>query len=186
MNLNFIIKQKRLALKNLKKEERKNERKKQEILMIITIVIIGITFFAGVSVGKAVYNANIKNNTKIAKPILEVEKDSEIIITEDNKNGEYHFTVKNYNQGKEVSQVDLSYYIEILENDLDASIQYQLYQGDEKLELKENKTKEMIFHRDVEEEQKYTLKVTYDASKNTMEDIMQDIQIKVHSEQIKI
>ena len=82
--------------------------------------------------------------------------------------------------------MDLSYYIEILENDLDASIQYQLYQGDEKLELKENKTKEMIFHRDVEEEQKYTLKVTIDASKNTKEDIMQDIQIKVHSEQLKI
>ena len=33
----------------------------------------------------------------------------------ENKNGEYHFTVKNYNQAREVSQVDLSYYIEILE-----------------------------------------------------------------------
>ena len=44
----------------------------------------------------------------------------------------------------------------------------------------------MIFHGDTEEEQNYILKVTYDASKNTIEDIMQDIQIKVHSEQLKI
>ncbi len=186
MNLNFIMKPKKLTLKKLKKEQRENKRKKQEIFIICIIVIIGITFFSGVTVGKAVYNTNIKNNTKIAKPILEVEKDSEIIITEDNKNGEYHFTVKNYNQAREVSQVDLSYYIEILENDLDDSIQYQLYQGDKKLELKENRTEEMIFHGNTEEEQNYTLKVTYDASKNTIEDIMQDIQIKVHSEQLKI
>ena len=180
------MKPKKLTLKKLKKEQRENKRKKQEVFIICIIVIIGITFFSGVTVGKAVYNTNIKNNTEIAKPILEVEKDSEILITEDNKNGEYHFIVKNYNQEKEVSQVDLVYYIEILEENLDESIQYQLYQGDEKLELKENRTEKMIFHGDTEEEQNYILKVTYDASKNTIEDIMQDIQIKVHSEQLKI
>ena len=186
MNFNFMMKPKKLGLRNLKKEQRKNKGKKTEILMMILIIITVFTFFAGVSLGKAVYNTNIKNNTEIAKPILEVEKDSEILITEDNKNGEYHFIVKNYNQEKEVSQVDLVYYIEILEENLDESIQYQLYQGDEKLELKENRTEKMIFHGDTEEEQNYTLKVTYDASKNTIEDIMQDIQIKVHSEQLKI
>ena len=94
--------------------------------------------------------------------------------------------VKNYNQEKEVSQVDLVYYIEILEENLDESIQYQLYQGNERLELKENKTKDMTFRGNIEQQQNYTLKVTYDASKNTIEDIMQDIQIKVHSEQLKI
>ena len=186
MNFNFMMKPKKLGLRNLKKEQRKNKGKKPEILMMILIIIIVFTFFAGVSLGKAVYNANIKNNTEIAKPILEVEKDSEILITEDNRNGEYHFIVKNYNQEKEVSQVDLVYYIEILEENLDESIQYQLYQGNERLELKENKTKDMTFRGNIEQQQNYTLKVTYDASKNTMEDIMQDIQIKVHSEQLKI
>ena len=58
---------------------------------------------------------------------MEVEKDSEIIITEDNKKGEYNFKVKNYNDLEEVSQVDLKYYIEILEEDLDKSIKYELY-----------------------------------------------------------
>ena len=179
-----MLKPKKITLKNLKKE--KNRNRKQELLLIGMILIIGITFFSGVSVGKAVYNTNIKNNTQIAKPILEVEKGSEIIITEENKKGEYTFKVKNYNQAEEISQVDLTYYIEILENDLENSIQYELYNQNEKIELKENKTKEMSFHKDLKEEQNYTLIVTYDASKNTIEDIMQDIQIKVHSEQLKV
>lgn len=184
MKLHFMLKPKKITLKNIKKE--KNRNRKQELLLIGMILIIGITFFSGVSVGKAVYNTNIKNNTQIAKPILEVEKGSEIIITEENKKGEYTFKVKNYNQAEEISQVDLTYYIEILENDLENSIQYELYNQNEKIELKENKTKEISFQKDLKEEQNYTLIVTYDASKNTIEDIMQDIQIKVHSEQLKV
>ena len=179
-----MLKPKKITLKNLKKE--KNRNRKQELLLIGMILIIGITFFSGVSVGKAVYNTNIKNNTQIAKPILEVEKGSEIIITEENKKGEYTFKVKNYNQAEEISQVDLTYYIEILANDVENSIQYELHNQNEKIELKENKTREMSFHKDLKEEQNYTLIVTYDASKNTIEDIMQDIQIKVHSEQLKV
>ncbi len=186
MNLNFIKKPKKLTLKTLKKEQKKYKDKKQEILIICMILIIGITFFSGVSVGKAVYNSHIKNDTQIAKPVLEVEKGSEMIITEDNQKGEYTFIVKNYNEVAEISQVDLTYYIEILEKDLNESIQYQLYKDNELIELKENKTETMTFHKDVKEEQHYTLKVTYDDSKNTIEDIMQEIQIKVHSEQLKI
>ena len=186
MNLMFIQKPKKWGLKHLKKENRKQKNKKQEFIIICIILVIGITFFSGVSVGKTVYNASIKNNTQIAKPILEVEKGSEIIITEDNKKGEYTFIVKNYNQTEEISQVDLIYWIEILENNLKDSIQYQLYKDNELLELKENKTEEMKFHKDIKEEQKYTLKVTYDDTKNTIEDIIQDIQIKVHSEQLKV
>ena len=82
--------------------------------------------------------------------------------------------------------MDLKYYIEILENTLDKSIQYKLYKDDKEIELKENKTAEMQFHRDEKEEQIYTLKVEYDATKNAIGDIMQEIQIKVHSEQLKI
>lgn len=186
MNLNFFKKSKKLQLKNLKKQQKKNQNKKQELIIIFTIIISAITFFSGISIGKVIYNTNIKNNTEIAKPILEVEKGSEIIITEDNKKGEYIFTVKNYNSQEEVSQVDLTYYIEILEDKFDDCIQYQLYKDNEQIEIKENKTQKMTFHRNLKEEQKYTLKVTYDDSKNTMEDIMKDIQIKVHSEQLKV
>ena len=176
LKLNFIIHLKKTKLKILKKKQK----------YIFIIFIIGITFVSGVSIGKAIYTTNIKNTTEIAKPILEIEKGEEISITENNKQGEYSFTVKNYNQSEEISQVDLKYYIEILENGLEDAIQYQLYKDNEVLVLKENKTEEIIFQRDLKEEQNYVLKVTYDDSKNTIEDMKQDIQIKIHSEQIQI
>lgn len=182
-NFNFRNRNKDFSLKNLSKEK---IRYSKPAIIIILIALILIVFFSGISLGKTIHNSTIKNSTEVAKPILEVEKDSEIIITEDNKKGEYNFKVKNYNDLEEVSQVDLKYYIEILEKDLDKSIKYELYKENEKVELKENKTEEMKMNRGQKEEQVYTLKVEYDSNKNSIGDIIQDIQIKVHSEQLKI
>ena len=185
LKFGFPIKLSKIKLKDLKKEEkRKNYRK--EIILILLIIAISVTFFSGVSLGKVIHNTNIQSDAEIAKPILEVEKDSEIIITEDNKNGEYRFKVKNYNALEEISEVDLKYYIEILEDNLDNSIQYELYREDEKIELKNNRTEQMEFHKDKKEEQIYTLKVQYNSNENHIGDIIDEIQIKVHSEQLKI
>ena len=82
--------------------------------------------------------------------------------------------------------MDLKYFIEILENDLDTSIQYTLYKEGEEIELKDNKTEEIKLSKDKKEEQIYILKVEYDSTKNKIGDIMKDIQIKVHSEQLEI
>ncbi len=184
MKFNFYRKPNTIKRKNTRKNQKRN--RKQQIILLCSIILIGITFFSGISIGKAVYNTNIKNNTEIAKPILEVEKASEITITEENKTGEYHFIVKNFNDIEEVSQVDLQYYIEILDNNLDESVQYQLFKENEEIALQENRTQEMILQKDIKEEQKYTLKVEYDADKNAIGDIINEIQIKVHSEQLKI
>lgn len=181
MKLNFKEK-----LKNIQEKQQNNYTKKQQIIIVVILFIIGITFFGGISMGKAIHSANIENNTKIARPILEVEKDSEILITKDNKQGEYHFIVKNYNQAEEISQVDLRYYIEILSKDLNNSIEYQLYKGEEEIALNNLKTEEMNLSKNKKEEQAYTLKIKYNENQNSIEDIMQNIQIKVHSEQLKI
>lgn len=183
MKFKINLKNKNFSLKDLRKEK---TRYGKIITIIVLVTLILIVFLSGMSLGKNIHNSSIKNNTEIAKPILEVEKDSEIIITENNKKGEYNFKVKNYNDLEEVSQVDLKYYIEILEEDLDKSIKYELYKENEKVELKENKTEEMKMNREQKEEQLYTLKVEYDSNKNSIGDIIQDIQIKVHSEQLKI
>lgn len=185
MKCNFYIKPKKINLKSFRKEKNKQNYTKQ-IMIILLLILICITFFFGISLGKVIHNTNIKNNTEIANPILEVEKASEIIITEENKKGEYNFIVKNYNDIEEISQVDLQYYIEILENDLDKSIVYRLYKDDQEIKLTENKTEEIKIHKDIKEEQKYTLIVEYNANQNNVGDILQDIQIKVHSEQLEI
>ena len=180
-----FFKTKKITLKDIKIPNM-NKKLNHKIILILTIILIGIVFFSGISFGKMMYNGILKNRVEIAKPILEVEKNSEVIITEANRKGEYEFKVKNYNDLEEVSQVDLKYYIEILEEDLDKSIKYELYKENEKVELKENKTEEMKMNRGQKEEQVYTLKVEYDSNKNSIGDIIQDIQIKVHSEQLKI
>ena len=126
MKLDFHIKPKKIGLKDIKKEEEEKHHKKR-MMMIIMILLICITFFSGASLGKAIHNTSIKANTKVAKPILEVEKDSEISITQDNTSGEYRFKVKNYNDLEEITEVNLKYYIEILDDNLDKSIRYQLY-----------------------------------------------------------
>ena len=184
MKFNNYLKLKTIKTKDISNDKKKN--RKQQIMIICIILLIGITFFSGVSIGKAVHNTSIKINTEIAKPILEVEKASEIIITEENNTGEYHFTVKNYNDAEEISQVDLQYYIEILDDNIDNAIEYKLYKDNEKLELQDNKTQKMMLSKDTKDEQSYTLKVEYHADKNTIEDIIDEIQIKVHSEQLKI
>ena len=184
MKFNNYFKLKTIKTKDISNDQKKN--RKQQIMIICIILLIGITFFSGVSIGKAVHNTSIKSNTEIAKPILEVEKASEIIITEENNTGEYHFTVKNYNDAEEVSQVDLQYYIEILDDNIDKAIEYQLYKENEKLDLQDNQTQKITLSKDTKEEQNYILKVEYHADKNTIGDIIDEIQVKVHSEQLKI
>ncbi len=185
MKFKINIRPKNLKLKDLKigKKERKYNK---EIVFILIIIVILIVFFSGVAMGKAIHNSSIASNTEIAKPILEVEKDSEIIITEANNQGEYNFKVKNYNNLDEISQVDLKYYIEILNDNLDKSIKYSLYRENEEIELTENKTEEITLKKDLKQEQIYTLKVQYDSNQNNIGDIIKEIQIKVHSEQLKI
>ena len=99
MKFKFNFRNKDFSLKNLSKEKIKYNK---PAIIIILIALILIVFFSGISLGKTIHNSTIKNSTEVAKPILEVEKDSEIIITEDNKKGEYNFKVKNYNDLEEV------------------------------------------------------------------------------------
>ena len=173
-------------LKNIKKlpKDKKQKSKKILLIIIITLVIL-LIILSGASLGKAIYNVGIKSQTEVAKPILLVEKDSEIIITESNNKEEYRFKVKNYNENNEVSQVDLKYYIEILNDNIDESIHYKLYKGETEIKLTDNKTDEMTFPRNLQTEEVYTLKIEYNSDENSIGDIIQNIQIKVHSEQME-
>ena len=79
----------------------------------------------------------------------------------------------------------------MLINTIKDCIKYETYMDPDmdtirNLLIKENKTEEMKMNRGQKEEQVYTLKVEYDSNKNSIGDIIQDIQIKVHSEQLKI
>ena len=166
------------------KEKLKN--KKKEITMVFIIAIVLIFFFSGFSMGKGFSRRDINGNTKIAKPILQVENGTGLEINNINTKGVYEFKVKNYNEQGEKTDVDLEYYIEILnytgkENN---GIELKLLKNGQEIKINGNKTEKFVLTKDEMKEDNYKLEITYDKDKNTnMQDIVRQLQIKVHSEQ---
>lgn len=155
--------------------------------MIIMMSIIIFTLVVCTPMVFAKYNATdiLKSSNKIAKPIFMVEGTETSKISEINSVGYYEFTIKNFNE-LEVSEVGFLYTIEVISN-TDDSIQFELYNGEKQIPLENLKTDKLSISGNERTEQKYKLKVTYDSSKGAKgKDILEEVQIKVHSEQEKI
>lgn len=172
------------------KTKKKIKIKKKEFIIIATIITIVILFFSGFSMGKAYSRTDINGDTEIANPIIKVEYGNPINITNKNQEGIYEFKVKNYeetiNLEKNITQVGINYYIEIL-NPVDKSIKIELYKNEEKIEFNGNKTETFYMPKNVEKIDNYKMIITYNKKDNiNMIDIIQELQIKVHSEQEKI
>ena len=164
------------------KEKFKNRKKEITIIFIITLILL--FFFSGFSMGKGYTKKDVKGNAEIAKPILEVENAGNLEITNTNNKGIYEFNVRNYNEQGEITDVDLEYYVEILDNIENNSTKIRLLKNDKEIEIKENKTAKFILTKDEEKQDNHKLEITYDKTKNiNMEDIIKQLQIKVHSEQ---
>ena len=161
-----------------------NNRKREITLICITIMVM-ILFFSGCSIGKAIGSTQIKSNGVIAKPIFVVEKNPRISITSKQKEGNYTFYVKNYNEEGEVTQVDMKYYVQILNKEDDA-ISIILLKNNKEISIKNNQTEEFTLKKQEMQQDEYKIQIKYDKEKSTsIEDIIQNIKIKVHSEQVK-
>ncbi len=158
---------------------------KKYILLFLLFIILIIFLFSKNSLGKQMSNTKINTNSEIVKPILIVENNPAIDITNKNNKGYYDFKIKNYNELGEINEIELRYNIEIL-NEENKAIKFKLYKGEEELLLEKNKTKDMIIKNNEKQEENYKLEITYDKNLvSSLEDIIQNVQIKVHSEQLK-
>lgn len=158
---------------------------KKYILLFLLFIILIIFLFSKNSLGKQMSNTKINTNSEIAKPILIVENNPAIDITNKNNKGYYDFKIKNYNELGEINEIELRYNIEIL-NEENKAIKFKLYKGEEELLLEKNKTKDMVIKKNEKQEENYKLEITYDKNLvSSLEDIIQNVQIKVHSEQLK-
>ena len=158
---------------------------KKYILLFLLFIILIIFLFSKNSLGKQMSNIKINTNSEIAKPILIVENNPAIDITNKNNKGYYDFKMKNYNELGEINEIELRHNIEIL-NEENKAIKFKLYKGEEELLLEKNKTKDMIIKKNEKQEENYKLEITYDKNLvSSLEDIIQNVQIKVHSEQLK-
>ena len=170
---------------NETKEKQTKEEKKLKVLTILIVTfLVLLLLFGGYSFAKNIEETIIKANTIIAEPILEIENNPSININATENTGTYIFKVKNYNENQ-TTQVDLKYYIEIL-NDVDKSIQFELYENEKLIDFDQNKTDYRTISQNVKNENIYKLVITYDKNKAlTMNDIVQQIQLKIHTEQVK-
>ncbi len=169
----------------MKKQKVELKGKKKELAVILIGMLIVALFFSGYSLGKEYSTTNIKANAKIAEPILIVENSPELEINGRKEREYYDFRVKNYRENGETTQVDLTYYIEIL-SQKDEAISFKLYKEGKEISLQNNKTDIMKMKKKDMQEDYYKLEIIYDKTKNkSIEDILQDVQIKVHSEQMK-
>lgn len=118
----------------------------------------------------------------VAKPIFIVEGNELAQISEKNNIGYYEFSIKNFYE-TDISEVDFLYTIEILSN-ADEFIQFELYNENVQIPLENLKTQPLSIKGNEKVEQKYKLKIIYDSTKVTQgEDILDEVQIKVYSEQ---
>jgi len=127
----------------------------------------------------------LKGNTKIAKPIFIVQGLETCKISAINNIGYYEFSVKNYN-ADEISETGFLYDIEILSK-ADEVVKFELFREGQEIKLEDLKTEGLTIQANEKIEQKYKLKVTYDKNKTKQaKDILEEVQIRVHSEQAKI
>ncbi len=81
--------------------------------------------------------------------------------------------------------VNLDYNVEVL-SPKEKAINFKLYKDKQEIPLENNKTGNMKLHKENKQEDCYQLEIIYDKTQNySINDILQDVQIKVHSEQEK-
>ena len=110
-------------------------------------------------------------------------------ITASQNYGIYTFKIKNYNENDKITDVNLKYCIELI-YEKDDALNIELYQDENKIELKDNKTEYIEISKDKKEDREYQVKITYNKEKNNetaeIADIMQKMQVKIHTEQVKV
>lgn len=162
------------------------KNKKREITLILVNIMVLSLFFSGYSMGKEYSHVAIETNAMVAEPILVVENGSRVEINDEKTKDYYNFKVKNHRENGEITQIDLLYYIEIVSK-VEKAISFKLYKDNQEIALKNNKTANMKLEKEKWQEDDYQLEISYDKTQNnSVYDIIQDIQIKVHSEQMKI
>ncbi|MCI8641703.1 MAG: hypothetical protein HFJ59_07565 [Clostridia bacterium] len=161
------------------------KRRKNKILITIIIIFIISMLFVGYTFAKSIESVMIKATSQIAEPILVIENDPSLDITAIENEATYNFTIKNYNENEKITDIKLKYYIELSSN-VDESIDIKLYEHENEIQLNENITEYIEVSNKEKEEKQYQIKVKYDESKSeSISEIMEKIQVRVHAEQVK-
>ena len=168
------------------KIEKKNLKNVTYVTILFIVILLLLT---GYSMAKCISTVVLNYQVEIAEPIIEVKTNPAIDITDTLAEGSYTFYVRNYDKDGKISEVDIQYTIEIkdtIDENLKSTINYELYKNGQKIELKGQKTNVMkLSHQNLQEDI-YVLQIRYDKDASTYnKDILDKIQVNIHSEQPK-
>ena len=90
----------------LNRNEEKDKKEGKLITATLIIIIVILLMFCGYSMAKVIGEVIINGQAQIAEPILVIENNPSIDITETKKYGEYCFKIKNYNEQNKLSETD--------------------------------------------------------------------------------
>ncbi len=150
------------------------------VILIIIILLLSWLFLGGKTFSKYKKDINASSSTEIAKPILNVEGASDIKI-DGIEDTIYNFSVKNYN-GLDVSEVDMNYYIEIVNNSK-ADLEFILTKNGQPINLNNNKTDLISSSSLNRQSDDYQLKIKYHNNPAIVEDIDGNVQVRVEAVQ---
>ena len=150
---------------------------KKEIIKIIVVAFVLTIILSTISLGKYFNKTKINVNSGVAIPIIKLEGEQKLII---NKNKVYNLAVKNYDENEQITQVELEYYIEIISKKND-DINFKIYKEEKELNINNNKTEKFLLTKENKQRDNYKIEILL--NKKISEDILQNVEIKVYSEQ---
>ena len=157
------------------------KNKKRFFTVILTI---GLIFSAHMSCARYVKTEIVNAVQEIVIPIFEIKEGETVKIDKTNNTGFYKFSIRNFNE-ENTSEIDFIYTIEII-SDIGQAVQFELYDdAGKQIPLENLKTEPILIKGHKKIEKNYKLKITYDYVENIKSDTIENVQIKVHSEQQK-
>lgn len=153
---------------------------KKEIIKIILVAFALTIILSTISLGKYFNKTKINVNSGVAIPIIKLEGEQKLIINNNQKNKVYNLAVKNYDENEQITQVELEYYIEIISKKND-DINFKIYKEEKELNINNNKTEKFLLTKENKQQDNYKIEILL--NKKISEDILQNVEIKVYSEQ---
>ncbi len=153
---------------------------KKEIIKIILVAFVLTIILSTISLGKYFNKTKINVNSGVAIPIIKLEGEQKLIINNNQENKVYNLAVKNYDENEQITQVELEYYIEIITKKND-DINFKIYKEEKELNINNNKTEKFLLTKENKQQDNYKIEILL--NKKISEDILQNVEIKVYSEQ---
>lgn len=153
---------------------------KKEIIKIIVVAFVLTIILSTISLGKYFNKTKINVNSGVAIPIIKLEGEQKLIINNNQGNKVYNLAVKNYDENEQITQVELEYYIEIISKKND-DINFKIYKEEKELNINNNKTEKFLLTKENKQRDNYKIEILL--NKKISEEILQNVEIKVYSEQ---